>query len=218
MKLVLEQLIDSPEAYLIIQEALAMLHREKERRLKFYEEIDEQQKVEFINGEIIVHSPVTKRHNHINGLVFRLMSAYVDARQLGFVGIEKVMVSLTRNDYEPDICYFQPEKARVFEDKQTLFPAPDLVVEVLSPSTETRDRGVKFNDYAAHGIQEYWIIDPEGSIIEQYFLEAQNYQLHIKARDGMIQSEALAGFSIPIEAIFSERENLKTLATLLTLS
>ena len=69
------------------------------------------------------------------------------------------MITLTRNDYEPDICFFRKDKSDNFTEDQVLFPAPDLVIEVLSDSTEKRDRGVKFKDYQAHKIEEYWIID-----------------------------------------------------------
>ena len=70
------------------------------------------------------------------------------------------MISLTRNDYEPDICYFNKEKSQHFTDDQLLFPAPDLVVEVLSKSTEQTDRTIKFKDYENHNVLEYWIIHP----------------------------------------------------------
>ncbi len=60
----------------------------------------------------------------------------------------------------PDICYFMAEKASQFSEDQVLFPAPDLVVAVLSESTKSNDRGIKFKDYEAHGIVEYWLVDP----------------------------------------------------------
>ena len=64
------------------------------------------------------------------------------------------MVSLTRNDYEPDICFFGVAKAAQLTPDQMRFPVPDLVVEVLSETTQAVDRGVKFDDCAAHGVAE----------------------------------------------------------------
>lgn len=55
------------------------------------------------------------------------------------------------------------------------FPVPDLAVEVLSPSTEARDRGVKFEDYAANRVGEYWIISTEEATVEQFVLEKGTY-------------------------------------------
>ncbi|MEM6842939.1 MAG: Uma2 family endonuclease [Bacteroidota bacterium] len=140
-----------------------------------------------------------------------MTSTYVDLYDLGFVGIEKILISLTRNDYEPDTCYFSKEKADQFTDDQMKFPSPDWVVEVLSDSTKANDYGVKFKDYKAHGISEYWIIDPEKEVVEQYVLQDGTYELLLKTGQGDINSHALSGFSIPVRAIFDKAENLKTL-------
>jgi Uma2 family endonuclease len=68
------------------------------------------------------------------------------------------------------VCFFDNAKASTFQPEQMIHPAPDFVVEILSTSTEARDRGIKFEDYAAHGVREYWLVDPEGETLEQYLL------------------------------------------------
>jgi Uma2 family endonuclease len=209
-----ENILKSPHAYQIIQEVQAILHQEEAKRRQFYNDITEEIKAEFINGEIIVHSPVKKRHNEATGMLYLLMKVFAQKHQLGFVGIEKIMIRLLRNDYEPDICFFKTDKAKDFTEDQTLFPAPDLVVEVLSESTEERDRGIKFEDYEAHQIGEYWLIDPEKQFIEQYQLINQSYELIFKAKTGILKSVVLENFAIPVEAIFEEAINLQTLAKL----
>ena len=208
---ILSQILNEPDAYFLLQEATALLNQERERRLKFYNDITEQEKVEFINGEIIVHSPVTKRHNIASGLLYRLLSIYSGKSNLGFVGIEKIMITLTRNDYEPDICFFRKDKSISFTEDQTLFPAPDLVIEILSDSTEKRGRGIKFKDYQAHKIEEYWIIDPENQTLEQYHLKGDIYDLILKSSQGFVTSFVVDGFQIPILSIFDEAENLRTI-------
>ncbi len=215
MQEIIKQILEAPHAYLILERAQAILNDEKEKRLNFYDEVDESQKVEFINGEIVVHSPVRLKHNQINGLLHQMINIYVAQNQLGFVGIEKILIALTRNDYEPDLCFFGNEKANSFTDEQTIFPAPDFIVEILSPATAERDRGIKFSDYAAHGVAEYWIIDPKEETIEQYFLEEQRYQLHIKVKEGTIRSQVISDFEIPIRAVFSPAENFKALQQLM---
>jgi Uma2 family endonuclease len=124
-------------------------------------------------------------------------------------------VALSRNDYEPDICYFRPAKAALIHRDQMTFPAPDMVVEVLSPSTEKTDRTIKLDDYAAHGVAEYWIIDPDTETVEQYVLKDEHYELVIKARTGAISSAAVQGFDIPIRAIFDLTENQAALRTIM---
>lgn len=211
---IVSEIMNVPDAYLILDAVQKALDEERERRLKFYNNITEQEKVEFINGEVVTHSPVKKRHNSVSGLLFRLLSIHVGRKQIGFVGIEKIMIALTRNDYEPDICFFRLDTAEKFTDDQMLFPAPDLIVEVLSSSTEARDRKVKFKDYQAHGIEEYWIIDPENETLEQYHLIGEKYQLILKSAVGDVKSFAVEGFQIPIRAIFDETENLKAIQNL----
>ncbi len=215
MQISLEQALQMPDAVLFAQKLESALKAEQKKRRHFYEIVEENKKMEFINGEIIFHSPVKKQHNSATKLLCILLQTFVAKHKLGFVGIEKIMVSLTRNDYEPDICFFGKEKSKSFKKKQMQFPAPDFVVEVLSDSTEKYDRETKFQDYAAHGVQEYWIIDADKETVEQYFLQNEAYELLLKAKDGKIESVALPNFKIPIQAMFDEQINLKTLATLI---
>lgn len=211
----LEQLKQTPQLPRYYQEIGQLLADEAQRRQQFYEDITEDDKAEFINGEVIFHSPAKYRHGEAGTNLLMLMRVYAQHYQLGKATHEKMLVSLTRNDYEPDICYFAAEKAAQFTPDQMRFPVPDLIVEVLSPSTATHDRGVKFEDYAAHGVGEYWLIDPESETVEQYVLEGGRYSLRLKAQDGTIASQVLAGFRIPIRAIFDSDEQLATLQRLL---
>lgn len=96
------------------------------------------------------------------------------------------------------------------------FPAPDFVVEVLSASTEASDRGVKFEDYARHGIREYWIIDCDEKTVEQYVLRDNEtrYYLAQKLAGGMIASLVISGFEIPVAAIFDDQANADAVVNL----
>ncbi|PRY37099.1 Uma2 family endonuclease [Spirosoma oryzae] len=210
-----EQILEYPDAYLIMQEIQAALNEERKKRETFYNDITEQDKVEFINGEIVMHSPVRKSHNEATKYLCELFDLYVRRHKLGFVGVEKIMTALTRNDYEPDICFFGRAKADTFTAKQTLFPAPDLVIEVLSDGTAKRDRGIKFDDYQAHDVAEYWLVDADEQVIEQYHLVDGQYQLILKAGEGTIRSFVLPDFAIPIRSAFDADVNLQTMATLL---
>ncbi len=215
MQISLEQALAMPNAVLFAQKLDSALKEEQKKRRHFYEIVEENKKMEFINGEIVFHSPVKLQHNNATILLGMLLKAYVNKNKLGFVGIEKIMISLTRNDYEPDICFFDKEKAENFKKSQTQFPAPDFIVEVLSDSTEKYDRETKFQDYAAHGVAEYWMIDAEKEIIEQYFLQDERYELLLKSNSGEIESVVLPEFKIPIRAAFDEQVNLQTLANLI---
>ncbi|GAB3640031.1 Uma2 family endonuclease [Spirosoma arcticum] len=212
------QLLESPKAPQIIQQVQAILNDEKNRRQAFYEWMDGDMKAEFINGEIVVHSPALEKHNAVVLRLGTLLSVFVDARELGIVRVEKALVELTRNSYEPDICYFGPAKAATIQPELLYYPAPDLIVEVLSKSTQKNDREVKFEDYAAHNVAEYWIIDPTRQTVEVFALDADTeaYALLGLFRVGQtVGSQQLAGFTIPIKAVFDAGANVAALRTLL---
>lgn len=212
----LEQLERSPQLPLYVREAQHLLEEEGKKRERFYATVREDQKVEFINGETVMHSPAKKRHSDASQNIFKLLDAHVQLCGLGWVAHEKTLISLTRNDYEPDVLFFSTAKAGAFTVEQWQFPAPDLVVEVLSASTARNDRGVKWEDYAAHGIQEYWIVDPEAESLEQNVLGDGRYALVLKSGSGEVKSTAVPGFLIPIRAVFDPGENLKALQAMLS--
>lgn len=212
----IERLVHSPRLPNVINRLQQVLDEEKSQREAFYNQITEGDKAEYINGEVIFHSPVKWQHSNVSGHLYRLLSSFVMLHDLGFVGYEKVMVSLSRNDYEPDVCFFNRTKSEQFTKLQMRFPAPDLIVEVLSDSTAANDRGVKFEDYADHGVHEYWIIDPNAEILEQYQLVDSGYELQVKSGTGDVTSSAVPNFSIPIRALFDDAVNRETLQTLLS--
>ena len=112
---------------------------EEQRRERFYNEIDEQTKAEFINGQVVVHSPARLDHLQTASYLGSLLGNFALSYQRGEVYTEKYLIRCQRNDYEPDICFFLAAKVAGFNDKQSVFPPPDLIVEVLSPSTESNE-------------------------------------------------------------------------------
>jgi Uma2 family endonuclease len=211
MEAIVEQLLQYPQVHLYLEQVQQALREEQVRRQAFYNSLPTNTHAEFINGEIVEKMSNKLDHNQAVKLLLQLISIYVQKHRLGIVGMEKLMVSLTRNDYEPNICFWNADKSQHFDKKQVLFPAPDFIIEVLSDSTGSRDRGIKFQDYAAHGVNEYWLVDCDRMTIEQYLLFSGQYELVMKAGNGIIRSIAISNFEIPIEAIFDEQINFKTL-------
>lgn len=212
LPLALEQ---SPRLALFLEEIQAKLAAEAQARRSFFEETPEDAKAEFINGEIVVTPPAALQHTHSEKLLLKLLDTYVSNKGLGFVGHEKMLICLTRNDYEPDVAFWGKAKSQDFTPTQCRFPAPDFIAEILSNSTEKTDRGVKMDDYAAHGVSEYWLVDPETKTLEQYVLRGDVYQLALKSGSGEIESTAVPGFRIPVAALFDDQTNLAVLKTLL---
>ncbi len=102
---------------------------------------------------------------------------------------------------QPDLLFVLNEHKEILKD--WVRGAPDLVVEILSPTTEARDRGVKLKAYARFGVQEYWIVDPDARAIEIYRLAKKSYKLVQTCRDTeSLTSALLPGFSSPLASIF----------------
>jgi Uma2 family endonuclease len=205
------ELIKSPRLPDHIKQLQDYLAEEQERRRAFHANLPEGKKVEFINGQVVEAIPVKKSHTIAVKFLLRLLDEFVIAHELWFVGFEKCLISLDRNDYEPDICFWARHKSDTFADGQVKYPAPDFIAEVISPSTEVVDRVDKFRDYAANGVREYWIIHPDAESVEQYVLEGSVYILQVKLRIGDIESEVIPGFVIPVPAIFDVQTNRDTL-------
>ena len=215
----IKRVLDSPNAAQQIQTLNLLWGEEQKRRREFWDWVTEDHKAEFINGEVVLHSPVKRRHWRVSSLLATLLNVYVIKHQLGEVASEKAMISLTRNDYEPDICFFDSAKAAKFTPDQMLLPAPDFVVEILSRKAERIDRGIKKQDYAAHGIKEYWIIDAQKARIEQYLLtsdlDTTYFAPYIYTLDDTIESRTIGGFSVAVRAIFEEEAHQAAMQVLL---
>ena len=81
---------------------------------------------------------------------------------------------------------------------------PDLVIEILSPSTMKHDRGDKMKIYREHQVREYWIVDPKNQPIEGYQHQNNDYDLvSFAVEEGEIVSSVLEGFSLDVRSVFS---------------
>jgi len=104
--------------------------------------------------------------------------------------------------YRPDILFVAEDRLEISaEDKVN--GAPDLIVEILSPSNAYYDLRKKFKAYEKYGVREYWIVDPEEAGIEVYELAGGKFRLAVqKEKTGTVSSVILPGFNIKLEDIF----------------
>ncbi len=110
-----KEILSKPQAQLVVERVNEELVKELRKRQEFYDLVHDNMKAEFINGEIIIHSPEVKEHNDSTKGLLSLLDNYVIKHDLGYVGVEKVMVKFTRNDYEPDLCFFSKAKSQKFK-------------------------------------------------------------------------------------------------------
>ncbi len=130
------------------------------------------------------------------------MFRYLEAHPIGQIFYAPLDVILSEYDVvAPDLLLVLNERRAVLQD--WVRGAPDLAVEILSPGTAARDRGVKLKAYARFGIREYWIVDPEQKAIEVYRLAGPGYELaKTFAAAETLTSPLLPGFTLPVARAF----------------
>ena len=120
---------------------------------------------ELVGGQLIEMPSPTPTHQRIVTELARLMGNFVKKHDLGEVFVAPLDTHLTDEDaYQPDVLFISHERAAIIEER--IEGAPDLVVEVLSPSTGYYDLTKKRRVYAETGAQEYWIVDPMEETID----------------------------------------------------
>lgn len=148
---------------------------------------------DLIDGEKSMHSPVNFRHANLLNFLDPLMRAYLERTRLGQLYREVVAVRLSsRNAFLPDLAFFTNEQVSRLLPTYAPF-APTLVVEALSPNTADRDVGPKFAAYEEHGVQEYWILDPQTLALRFYRREGE-LLVEFAHGEELIRSHTVAGF------------------------
>lgn len=158
---------------------------------------------EVIDGDLyIAKSPDLDHQEPISILLIRLGS-YVLANGIGHIFTAPVGLILDEeNGLQPDLVYVSNERANTLV-RRGIYGTPDLVAEVLSPSTAARDRGVKQRRYAAAGVPHYWILDPDTHTLEAYRLREGGYDLvGTFGRGNTFMPELFRGLAISIDELW----------------
>jgi Uma2 family endonuclease len=115
---------------------------------------------EIIDGEHYVTPSPSLRHQQISGRLFYSIQQYLDAHPIGTIFYAPIDALLSKFDIVvPDLIYISNERSRYMTTKNVQGP-PDLVIEILSPSTARRDQKLKRDLYERAGVLEYWLVDP----------------------------------------------------------
>ena len=172
-----------------------------------YLDIPGDDRYELINGEfILVSAPNTAHQTAEISLGARLYFFVEEDNDLGRVFIAPFEVVLTDpegiNIIQPDIIFVSKERERIIT-RANIQGAPDLLVEILSPSTGRRDRTTKRDLYARHGVGEYWVADPDAQTITVMLLKDGEYQtVGEYGIDDTLASPTLEGFSVRLDRVF----------------
>jgi Uma2 family endonuclease len=121
---------------------------------------DDGNRYEVIDGELYVTPPPIREHQHSSGQLQGTLWRYLQDNPIGLIYAAPFGVIIdTLTGMQPDLVYVSNERAAILTH-DGIEGTPDLVVEILSPSTQSRDLGIKLRRYEAAGVPHYWILDP----------------------------------------------------------
>jgi len=170
-----------------------------------YAELPEGAPYELIRGELLMAPAPNLYHQIVQSNLFFALSQFVREGNHGRVLSAPVDVRLTdTTTVQPDLLFVSAaQDARIAA--QVIEGAPDLAVEILSPATAHRDLTTKKRLYEQHGVQEYWIVDPEQRTVEVHGLDDGLLRQQARVVDqGEVASTLLAGFTVDLTALFED--------------
>jgi Uma2 family endonuclease len=164
---------------------------------------DDGKRYEVIDGALYVTPPPNWGHQNAIAVLLRFLLPHIDEHQLGKLVPAPVGVTLDEDSgVQPDLVFVSAERLHIICDRG-IEGAPDLVVEVLSPRTQSRDRGIKMRRYAAAGVPHYWIVAPRSRSIEAYRLTATGYELTgVHGPDSVFRPDLFPGLEIPVARLW----------------
>jgi Uma2 family endonuclease len=163
---------------------------------------DEDTWAEWVEGEVIMVSPASERHQDLQRFLQAVLGIFVEQHGLGRILSAPFQMRLSgsiRSGREPDVLFIA--QAHLERLRETYLDGPaDVVVEIVSAESGPRDRGEKFYEYEAGGVQEYWLIDPERQQAEFYQRGADGrYRLNLGGAEGVYRATAVPGFWLKVE-------------------
>ena len=148
---------------------------------------------DLIDGQIIMHSPVSLLHGNLTNFLDRLLAAYIEHERLGVVHREVIAVRLSqRSVVTPDIAFYTREQEALFQENH-IPVAPTWLAEIISPTTAGDDVGRKFAKYEEYGVKEFWILDPK-TLVHRFYSLQDNLLLEFGQNEEIIRSRAVSGF------------------------
>jgi Uma2 family endonuclease len=168
-----------------------------------YLKTSEGERYELTDGELIPVASPGKSHQRTLKRIGFPLNVFVDERNLGEVIFGPRDVVLTDTYvFVPDLLFISNERARI--DTYTVVQgAPDLVVEIRSPSTEHIDWTTKRELYAQHGVKEYWLVHPDDGIVWVLLLSDGVFTISgVYAAGDTLTSPTLEGFTLDLEKVF----------------
>ncbi len=172
--------------------------------VKDYMSTPEGTQYELLDGEMILAASPNDRHQTVLLELVWEVRPFVRARRLGRMWIAPFDVIFSETDIaQPDILFVSNERSGIIT-AANIQGAPDLVVEITSPSTVQYDRGYKMVLYGRYGVREYWIVEPVAETVEVYVQGEDGLVLEASyLRGDILTSPLLPGMAIDLEQVFA---------------
>jgi Uma2 family endonuclease len=170
----------------------------------FLDWADEDTRAEWVNGDVVMTSPANLRHQDLDRFLLNLLTLFVEARHLGTIIGPPFQMKLSSSGREPDILFVTT--SHLDRLRETFLDGPaDLVVEIVSDDSATRDRVVKRQEYEEGGVLEYWLLDPRTQRARFFHAEIPGkfQEMHPDA-EGMYRSAVLPGFWLRIDWLWQD--------------
>jgi Uma2 family endonuclease len=165
---------------------------------------DDGNRYEIIDGELIVSAAPLVAHQWLLYLLSRRFGDHIDRRRLGRVLFAPVDVLFPSGDtVEPDLIFIRRDRLHIVQ-AALVKGVPDILLEVLSPSTRDRDLGRKLALYEAEGVPEYWIADPEVPELILLVLGSNGRYERAAPEGRILRSRVLPDFEISLDDLFAE--------------
>ena len=173
------------------------------------------ERVEWVDGEIIVMAAASIRHQLLASFLLTVLNLYVKHQALGIVlGSDTAMkLDAQRRGREPDVLFIRQDRVQLLRENHLDGPA-DMVVEIVSPESIGCDRGDKFIEYEAAGIPEYWYLDPQRQEAEFYRLDAHGRYRLAPVTEGLFRSQVVTGFWLRVAWLWELPNELDVLREL----
>jgi Uma2 family endonuclease len=165
---------------------------------------DDGKRYEVLDGELFVSPAPVPRHQRVSRNLHWELMRHVRTHRLGEVLYGPIDLILAPTTIaQPDLVFIRTGRESIVTER-AIESAPDLVVEILSPSTSRKDRTTKASLYARFGIEHYWIVDPDERTFEAYELEGGAYRLVSKQDgDAIARSRLFPGLEIRLEDVWA---------------
>ena len=169
-----------------------------------YQHTPEDKRYELLDGELVMVPAPNLGHQRIGAKLGTRLYTFVEEMGLGEVFFVPCDVVLSNTDVvQPDLLFVSNERAHLLLGGDNVRGVPDLVVEILSPSTAGQDRTLKRALYVKHGVKEYWLVDPDARTVTVLLLGEDAFEVEAIYGEGQtMTSSTLAGFSLGLNEIF----------------